>query len=170
MTQFIVFSGRSTLIAVPLGIPRNEVSFEVEETARIGFEVDDYDERVNYQILIGDIPLSEEPRESRRCIEWLASPCLDGALGITPISLRDAQNGDVLARAFALVEPNKLSANAYERMLNDMQRISVELLLDLISKSRVALSRGLPLRRDGLQPLTARVELGQIRRSGPGSR
>jgi hypothetical protein len=164
MTNFIIFSGRSTLLELPLGTSRGETSFEVQETARIGFEVDDYDERVTYQILIGDIPLSEEPQEGRTRLEWASSPCLDGASGITPISLRDARNGTVLARSLALVEPSKLSATAYEIMFDDMRRISVELLLDLISKSRLALSEGTPPRHGGVQPLTARLELSQIRR------
>ena len=91
-----------------------------------------------------------------------ASPCLDGASGVTPISLRDANGGDVLARVYALVEANKLSAIAYERMFDYMGKgISVELLLDLVSKSRVAVSGGLPLRRDSLRALTAQVELSQ---------
>lgn len=164
MTNFIIFSGRSALIEIPLEAPRSESSFSIQETMRIGFEVDDYDEGVTYQIRIGDIPLSEEPQEHRTSLAWPASSCLDGASGITPISLRDSQSGTVLARTNALVEPSKLSAIAYERMFDDMRRISVELLLDLISKSRLSLSRGLPLRHSGLQPLTARVELSQIRR------
>ncbi|EPY00976.1 nuclease domain-containing protein [Magnetospirillum fulvum] len=164
MTHFIIFSGGSTLIDLPLGNFRGETCFEAKETARIGFEVDDYDARVTYQIMIGDIPLSEEPQERRTRLEWPASACLDGASGITPINLCDAKNGTVLARSIALVEPSKLSASAYRIMFDDMRRISVELLLDLISKSRLALSQGTPLRHGSVQPLTARLELSQIRR------
>lgn len=164
MTRFIIFSGRSTLLEVPLGKFQAVPSFEVQETARIGFEVDDYDERVTYQISIGDIPIAEEPQERRSCLEWPASPCLDGASGVTPINLRDAANGDVLARSRALVEPSKLSASAYDAMFADMRRISVELLLDLISKSRLALAQRSWSRSGGVQPLTARLELNQIRR------
>ncbi|SHF11821.1 PD-(D/E)XK nuclease superfamily protein [Ruegeria intermedia] len=163
MTHFIIFSGRSTLLEVPLGKSQTVHSFEVQETARIGFEVEDYDERVTYQISIGDIPITEEPQERRSRLEWPASPCLDGASGVTPISLRDVATGDVLARSLALVEPSKLSASAYEAMYADMRRISVELLLDLISKSRLALSQRPSLRSDNVQPLTARLELSQIR-------
>ena len=63
-----------------------------------------------------------------------------------------------------MVEPSKLSAIAYERMFDDVRQVSIELLLDLVSKSRVVVSRGLPVRRDSLQALTARLELTQIRR------
>jgi len=164
MTHFIIFSGRSTLLELPLGTSRSESSFEVQETVRIGFEVDDYDDRVAYQIMIGDIPLFEQPQVRRTRLEWPASPCLDGASGITPISLRDAGNGTILARSLALVEPSKLTTSAYRLMFDDMRRISVELLLDLISKSRLALSQGTPPLHGGVQPLTARLELSQIRR------
>ena len=164
MTHFIVFSGRSTLLEIPIGGAQSVQSFEVQETTRIGFEVDDYEEGVTYQITVGDIPIAEPPQERRSRLEWQASPCLDGASGVTPISLRDAANGDILARTLALVEPSKLTANAYDAMFEDMRRISVELLLDLISKSRLALAQ-LPSSRDGgVQPLTARLELSQIRR------
>lgn len=163
MTHFVIFSGRSTLLEVPLGKSQVLHSFEVKETTRIGFEVDDYDERVAYQIYIGDIPIAEEPQERRSRLEWPASPCLDGASGVTPISLRDAATGNVLARSLALVEPSKLSGSAYEAMFADMRRISVELLLDLISKSRLALARRPSSRSGGVQPLTARLELSQIR-------
>jgi len=164
MTRFIIFSGRSTLLEQPLGNPRNEPGFEVRETDRVGFEVDDHDERVNYEVRIGDFPLEEEPRRGRGRLEWPASSCLDGASGITPIILRNATNGTVLSRSLALVEPSKLSMIAYERMFDDMRRISVELLLDLISRSRMTLSRGTSRRHGGIQPLTARLELSQIRR------
>ncbi|QPM90123.1 nuclease domain-containing protein [Pseudooceanicola algae] len=163
MTDFVIFSGRSTLLEVPLGKSQAVHSFEVPETARIGFEVDDYEEGVIYQITVGDIPIAERPQERRSRLEWQASPCLDGAFGVTPISLRDATNGEILARTLALVEPSKLTVNAYDAMFEDMRRISVELLLDLISKSRLALAQ-LPSSRDGgVQPLTARLELSQIR-------
>lgn len=161
--HFIIFSEQSTLIDLPLGASRSESSFEVRETARIGFEVTDYNESVAFQILIGDIPLPEEPKEYRTRLEWSTSSCLDGASGITPISLRNAQSGEVLARIYAWVKPSKLSEIAYDNMFDDMRRISVELLLDLVSKSRVALSRGLSLRHSNVQPLTARIELSQIR-------
>lgn len=164
MTRFIVFTGRSTLLEIPVGGAQSVQSFEVQETTRIGFEVDDHDERVTYQITIGDIPIAEPPQERRSRLEWQASPCLDGASGVTPISLRDAATGDVLARTLALVEPSKLSEVAYDAMFEDMRRISVELLLDLISKSRLALAQ-LPSSGDaGVKPLTARLELSQIRR------
>lgn len=140
MTRFIIFSGRSTLLEVPLGKSQAVHSFEVQETARIGFEIDDYDEHIIYQIRIGDTSIAQEPQEHRSRLEWPASSCLDGASGVTPISLRDAATGNVLARSLALVEPSKLSASAYEAMFSDMRRISVELLLDLISKSRLALA------------------------------
>ena len=164
MTQFIIFSGRSALLELTLGKSRKVPGFEVQETAQVGFEVDDYDEQASYQILIGDIPLTHEPLARRASLEWPASRCLDGASGITPISLRDARTGVVLARSLALVEPSKLSASAYETMFDDMRRISVELLLDLVSKSRLALLQGTPPRHGGVQPLTARLELAQIRR------
>ena len=164
MTQFIIFSGRSALLELTLGKSRKIPGFEVQETAQVGFEVDDYDEQASYQILIGDIPLTHEPLARRARLEWPASRCLDGASGITPISLRDARTGVVLARSLALVEPSKLSASAYETMFDDMRRISVELLLDLVSKSRLALLQGTPPRHSGVQPLTARLELAQIRR------
>lgn len=164
MTRFIIFSGRATLLEIPLGKSQAVPSFEVQETARIGFEVDDYDERARYQITIGDIPITDEPQERRSRLEWPASAFLDGASGVTPINLRDAANGDVLARSLALVEPSKLSASAYEAMLEDMRRISVELLLDLISKSRLALAQRPTSRSGGVQPLSARLELNQIRR------
>lgn len=164
MTRFIVFTGRSTLLEIPVGGAQSVQSFEVQETTRIGFEVDDHDERVTYQITIGDIPIAEPPQERRSRLEWQASPCLDGASGVTPISLRDAATGEVLARTLALVEPSKLSEVAYDAMLEDMRRISVELLLDLISKSRLALAQLPSSGEAGVKPLTARLELSQIRR------
>ena len=166
MTRFIVFSGRAILIDVPLGGPTALATFEVTETTRIGFEVEDHDERISYEVLIGDFPLPEDvqPQEHRSRLEWPASACLDGASGVTPISLRDATTGSALARTYAMVEPSKLSAIAYERMFDDVRQVSIELLLDLLSKSRLAVSRGLPVRRNSLQVLTARVELTQIRR------
>ena len=162
MTQFIVFSGRSTLLEIPIGGAQPLQSFDVQETTRIGFEVDDYEEGVAYQVTIGDIPIAEPPQERRSRLEWQASPCLDGASGVTPISLRDAASGNILAQIFALVEPSKLSANAYDAMFEDMRRISLDLFLDLISKSRLALAQLPSSRNGGVQPLSARLELSQI--------
>ncbi len=164
MTRFIIFSGRTTLLDMPLSAPRVEASFEVQETKRIGFEVNDHDENVTYEILIGDITLSEKPQEYRDRIEWAATYCLDGTSGITPITVRNAQDGSILARPVALVNPSKLSERAYELMFKDMSRITVELLLELISKSRLSHSGGPPMQTSSLKPLTARVELSQIRR------
>ncbi len=166
MTRFIVFSGRAKLLDVPLGGPTVPATFEVTETTRIGFEVEEHDENTSYEVFIGDFPLAEnvQPQEHRSRLEWPASACLDGASGVTPILLRDASTGSVLVRLYALVEPSKLSAIAYERMFDDVRQVSIELLLDLVSKSRVAVSRGLPVQRNSLQALTARVELTQIRR------
>ena len=166
MTRFIVFSRRAILLDVPLGEPTAPATFEVAETTRIGFEIEDYDESISYEVLIGDFPLPEDvqPQEHRSRLEWPASACLDGASGVTPISLRDATTGSNLVRTYAMVKPSKLAAIAYERMFDDVRQVSIELLLDLLSKSRVAVSPGLPVRRDSLQALTARVELNQIRR------
>ena len=165
MTHFIVFSGRAILLDVPLGGPTAPATFEVTETTRIGFEVEDHDDSISYEVLIGDFPLPEDvqPQEHRSRLEWPASACLDGASGVTPIFLRDATTGSVLARTYAMVEPSKLSAVAYERMFDDVRQVSIELLLDLVSRSRVAVTRGLPVRRDSFETLTARVELIQIR-------
>ena len=166
MTQFVVFSRGAILVNMPLGEPATPATFEVTETTRIGFEVQDHDENICYEILIGDFPLSKDvqPQEHRGRLEWSASACLDGASGVTPMFLRDATTGIVLASIYAMVEPSKLSLIAYDRMFDDIRQVNIELLLDLLSKSRVAVSRGLPVRRDGLQTLTARVELIHIGR------
>jgi PD-(D/E)XK nuclease superfamily protein len=166
MTRFVVYSGRETLLEWTLGSSGRRRNFKIRETAKIGFEVDDPPENQEYEIFIGDIPLPGDvtPEDFGDSIRWRASQHLDGASGVTPITLRDPNNGAVLARVNAMVEPSKLSSLAYERMFEDIRRINVELLLDLASKSRVAVSSGLPLRRGSLKALTARIELGQIRR------
>lgn len=166
MTHFIVSSGRSTLIEVLIGGAQTAPSFDVQETAPIGFRVSDPAEDQKFKIFIGDVELADDVQaeDFGDTIRWKAGQHLSGASGVTPISLRDAASGDLLARTLALVEPSKLSANAYDTMFEDMRRISVELLLDLISKSRLALAQ-LPSSRDaGVQSLTARLELSQIQR------
>lgn len=165
MTHFVIFSGRSTLLKVPVGKSLAAPSFEVQETTPIGFRVDDLSEDLEFKISIGDLQLGDDvPAEDfGDTIRWRAGQHLSGASGVTPINLRDAATGDVLARSLAMVEPSKLSASAYEAMFADMRRISVELLLDLISKSRLALARRPSSRIGGVQPLTARLELSQIR-------
>jgi len=126
MTRFIVFSGRSTLLEIPLDTSQaRPSSFEVKETDCIGFKVDDYDERKTYEIKVGDISIAK-PQEHLSRLEWPASSYLDGASGVTPIGLRDASNGDGLARARAPVEPSKFSQNAYDAMFEDTRRIGVE--------------------------------------------
>ncbi len=165
MTHFTIFPTGTgpPLLELPLGPYRGKKpSFEVQETMRIGFRVDECDRDVDYQIKIGDNSL-EEPQDLYSSRVWPTSSCLDGASGITPIRLLDRQNGKILAELRALVEPSKLSAEAYVSMFDDMRRISVELLLDLISKSRLALSQGTPARHGRVQPLTPRLELSQIR-------
>lgn len=165
MTHFVIFSGRSTLLKVPVGKSLAAPSFEVQETTPIGFRVDDLSEDQEFKISIGDLQLGDDVQaeDFGDTIRWRAGQHLSGASGVTPISLCDAATGDVLARSLALVEPSKLSASAYEAMFADMRRISVELLLDLISKSRLALARRPSSRSGGVQPLTARLELSQIR-------
>lgn len=166
MTHFVIFSGKSKLIELPLGTAREHFSFDVQETMPIGFRIDDAPEDQEFAIFIGDSQLSDDvPAENfGDSIRWRQGQHLSGASGVTPITLRDAANGAVLARSLALVEPSKLSASAYDTMFEDMRRISVELLLDLISKSRLALAQRPSFRHGGVQPLTARVELSQIRR------
>ena len=166
MTCFIVFSENAILLKVPLGGTTAPAIFKVKETTRIGFEVSNHDKSISYEVLIGDLPLPEyiPPREFRSCLAWPLSACLDGASGVTPISLRDATTGSNLVWTYALVEPSTLSAVAYKSMLDDVRQVSIDLLLDLVSKSRVAVTHGPSVRRDNVQTLTARVELIQIRR------
>jgi hypothetical protein len=166
MTSFIIFSGKSKLVELPLRTARNEASFEVQETTQIGFRVDNPPEGKDFAIFIGDFQLGDDVQaeDFGDSIRWRAGQHLNGASGVTPISLRDAANGAILARSLALVELSKLSESAYDAMFEDMRRISVELLLDLISKSRVALGPRRSSHHGGVQPLTARLELSQIRR------
>lgn len=162
MTKFIIYSYHSSLDEVIIGTSQQSY-FEVPETKHIGFEVDDYNENITYQIMIGDFPINE-PNIYRRRIGWPISSYLDGASGITPITLREQSTGAVLAQSVALVEADKLSTNTYKIMFDDIRRISVELLLDLVSKSRMTLSWNEPIQFNRVQPLTARLELSQIRR------
>ena len=133
---------------MPVGTVRNEPSFGVQETAVIGFRVDDPPKDQDFTIFIGDLPLSDDinAEDFGDTIRWRAGQHPSGTFGITPISLRDAKYGKILARSLALVEPSKLSTIAYETMFEDMRSISVELLLDLVSKSRLALSQSAPPR------------------------
>ncbi|MEZ5782378.1 MAG: hypothetical protein R3D70_12270 [Rhizobiaceae bacterium] len=164
MTHFVIFSGRSTLLKVPVGKSLAAPSFEVQETTPIGFRVDDLSEDQEFRISIGDLQLGDDvPAEDfGDTIRWRAGQHLSGASGVTPISLRDAATGDVLARSLALVEPSKLSASAYEAMFADMaHQRRVVARPDLEAPSRACAASLVAQWR--CVPLTARLELSQIR-------
>ncbi|MYF53697.1 MAG: hypothetical protein F4166_07800 [Gammaproteobacteria bacterium] len=163
MSSFNIFAGRDIIAQVDLSNQYPETYFEVEETTHIGFEILNYDDHKDYQIFVGDFPLTIDPSKKRNDICWPASAILDGANGITNIVLRDKNTEIQLAEIKSLVKPSKISTEAYENMFNDMRQISVELMLDLIAKSRVTIAGGLALQNDStLKGLTARVELAQI--------
>lgn len=167
MKRFIIFNDRNeALLEIELPGAGISPSFPIRETQRIGFAVEDPELGDSFRVAIGDKPLSDElSHRLRREIQWEISPCLDGANGVTPITLRNTSDGGVLARANALVEPSKLSLQAYEHMFEAITRISIELLLDLVAKSRLSLGSA---RRASSQvnatAISARLELGRIRK------
>lgn len=168
MTQLIIYSRESS---APIMVVDNlrtgsriEVPdyFEVKETEFIGFEISEYDRSIDYQIFTGDIPVPIQKKHYRERIEWDTTPCFDGASNFTPVIVRDASSGSILVQVYAFVTPSKLSESACGTMLNDIKNIGVDLLLELISKSRLSLSRETAQRSIGFQVVTPRVELNQI--------
>ena len=165
--RFVVFNDRDeTVLEVDLPSRGRSPSFPVRETERIGFALENPYSVGDYQIYIGDQALQESScRQFRREIEWASSLCFDGANGITPVLVRNSSSNEVLVRAQALVEPSKLSVQAYANMYSAISRISIELLLDLVAKSRLSLGYR---QRSSFWPnakaVSARLELSRIRR------
>ncbi|MDD2867788.1 nuclease domain-containing protein [Neomegalonema sp.] len=171
MSAFIIFQGPESLLEVDLPGQERLVSLRLKETQRIGFAVQDPEPGMEVGVWIGDRGLGDlapgedaRPHRLRRSIEWAESSWLDGANGVTPITLRRLEDKAVLARVNALVEPSKLSQQAYDGMFDAMTRISIELLLDLTSKSRLGLAgrRENPGERKR-GAVSARVEANRIR-------
>ena len=165
--RFVVFNERfETVLEIDPQSGGRSTSFPVRETQRMGFALESPDSAGDYQIHIGDRALDDNLRHQlRRAIEWEVSPYFDGANGITPVLLKDSVSDTILTRAQALVEPSKLSANAYENMFAAISRISIELLLDLVGKSRLSLGdrQGSYFGVD-VKAVSARLELSRIRR------
>jgi hypothetical protein len=134
MTKFVVFqTGNRTLAEVTE--KSGPLTFAIDETARLGFAVDGHSPGSAYNVFIGDELLEIEPRETRTGLDWDIDAYLDGCWGITPLRLESIPPTDTKL-ATALVRPSKLSQDSYERMFSDIQRISIGLLLELVSRSR----------------------------------
>ena len=165
--RFVVFNGRyETLLEVDLPSGGPSPSFPVRETQRIGFAVEDADSVGDYQIHVGDQALEENLRHQLwHQIQWELSSCFDGANGITPVLIKNTSSSQILARTYALVEPSKLSVEAYKNMYGAISRISIELLLDLVAKSRLSLGdRQRSSFGANTKAVSARLELSRIRR------
>jgi hypothetical protein len=166
MRRLVVFDDRNeSLLEIDLPGAGDPKTFSVEETKRIGFAVENPEAEDELHISIGEQALADDLRHQlRREIQWETSACFDGANGVTPIVLHQGSDGRTLARAYALVEPNKLSLQAYEHMFEEITRISIELLLDLATKSRLKLatSANVPARTNAMA-VSARLELSRIR-------
>ena len=167
MRRLVVFNDHDeSLLEIDIPRPGGPQSFPIRETQRIGFAVENSESEDDFLISIGDQTLSNDLRHRlRREVQWELSPCLDGANGVTPIVLHQSSDGRVLARANALVEPSKFSSQAYERMFEAITRISIELLLDLVTKSRLNLATSIytPAQMSAMT-VSARLELSRIRR------
>lgn len=165
--RFVVFNERfETVLQVSLPASRSSSSFTVREIQRIGFAIEEVDGVGDYEVQIGDQALESSLRHHlQHQVQWACSPCFDGANGITPILLRNASSNEVLARTYALVEPSKLSAQAYTNIYSAISRISIELLLDLVAKSRLNVRNTSESKiAEKAKAISARLELNKIRR------
>lgn len=173
MKTFVIFSKNGNSLfevefpSLDFGRPQAPRSVRLRETDHIGFEVTEPGDAA-YDVSIGDRSLAQIDaqrglaRRLRRSVEWEAAAWLDGAKGITPISLRFSQSPDCLVQVNALVEPSKLTLAAYDQMFLEISRISIDLLLDLISKSRLSLA-GQNTGAARPRAVSARVELSRIK-------
>ncbi|MCA3459320.1 MAG: hypothetical protein ING01_19170 [Rhodobacter sp.] len=173
MTKFVIFSKDGKQVfetefdSTGLGKLAEPKSFRLHETDRIGFEVIDPG-GVEFDLWIGDRSLVQidakrgAARRMRRSVEWEATSWLDGAKGVTPVTLRGAEGVGILVQVNALVEPSKLTLAAYDRMFTEISGISVDLLLDILSKSRVSIA-GRGMRDARPHVISARVELSRIK-------
>lgn len=161
MTNFELFSGGKILHSNSIGAEPVGFSFSIEETTGIGFQVTDFDGEADYQVAIGDMPISDDCRMilMDKVVWKQQKSYIDGASGYTVISLSDKNTNAVLARINIYVEPSKLSRAAYRRMVTDIGQISTELLLDLLSKSRTSVAHDRLATNTEILPPTARLEL-----------
>ena len=132
MSVFVVYrAGNDVLLDVET--TQGGVSFAIDETTQVGFELADPPSVEGLSLWLGDEAL-EKPDARRRYLDWQVRPYFDGAWGPTPIVLRSSEaRPQVLATA--LVRRSKLSEATYERLFSDISQIAVGLLMELLSKS-----------------------------------
>ena len=133
MTKFVIFSKDGKQVfetefdSTGLGKLAEPKSFRLHETDRIGFEVIDPG-GVEFDLWIGDRSLVQidakrgAARRMRRSVEWEATSWLDGAKGVTPVTLRGAEGVGIHVQVNALVEPSKLTLAAYDPNVHRDQR------------------------------------------------
>ena len=149
MSTFVVYRvGNDVLLEVET--TQGGVSFAIDETTQVGFELEDPPPVENLSLWLGDEAL-ERPDVRRRFLDWQVRPYFDGAWGPTPIMLRPSE-GRPRVLATALVRRSKLSEETYERLFSDISQIAVGLLMELLSKSR---SGSRSVRRSNMRAMEA---------------
>jgi hypothetical protein len=112
----------------------------LDETDRIAFELRPREAQFEYDILIGDFSIPR-PHHGRTAVEWADDVYFDSARGQTSVTIAsrviDAPEAKWAARARfdVWVCPRKLTESAYQRMFDDLAKLSAGLVLDLLSKS-----------------------------------
>ena len=139
--------GDMTIFKVEIGsVTVDQNPTVVTETDRIAFEVSPREAGMEYEIRIGDFAI-ERAHHGRRAVEWEDNAYFDSARGQTQITLL-SRNGDDPAAAWATrarfdlwVCPGKLTETAYQRMFDDLAKLSGGLVFDLLAKSSTGLGK-----------------------------
>ena len=137
---------RSAILSVVLDEPPLEGALPtVEEHDLCGFSVVSPESDTEYEVRIGD----EEPDEAagqtfEHVVYWKLTSYFESARGRVSVHLlsrKSGSSGDWQRRArFAVnVLPAKLGEERYEAMFEDLRAVSVGLVFDLLSKSRLKL-------------------------------
>lgn len=146
-TRFSLIVRRTPLLEITLDepVPRREVP-TVSELDACGFSLSIPEQNTEYQIRIGD-EVPDEPfgEDFGNIVLWRHTSYFESARGRVRVFLLSKETGVSLnwrerAEVMVNVLPAKLGEERYDAMLEDLRAVSVGLVFDLLSKSRLNLA------------------------------
>lgn len=152
---FRVFIGSATSVEVPLDGGDVSTVRPIAETQQVGFEVAPFEPDTEYRVRLGnaqEMGSSEVQTSSAvrvigrrlpRSVSWEFASYFESARGRVALLVesRGLESGIWRRRAmlpFAVI-PSKLGEERYQAMLSELSGLAAGLVLDLVSKSRIAL-------------------------------
>lgn len=141
--RFILFHRNVRVGPIPLsGEGRTVYNFNrpFEELDRISFTLENARKDMDYELCVGDHPITRKPRHYQGALEWESAAHFTNCFGKIYLVLRARQRNAVAWRdiftGHLFCYPSKLTYAQFQRMMADISDISKGLLFDVISKSQ----------------------------------